>query len=66
MFLKILLTLIALMLAWLVLFRGLPGRRRSGLPDRPRNPFAGKTLEQCPKCGIYLPEGEGCDCPDRR
>ena len=53
--LKILLLALALLVAWLVLFRP---RRKA-----PRKPPAPPTaLEACPRCGVYRAEGGQCAC----
>ncbi len=57
---KLALLALALLVAWMVLFR--PGRSVSGPKRKPPPPQA---LEPCPRCGVYrLPAG-ACDCDPR-
>ncbi len=47
-------------LVWLLT----PARRkvgRAGSPAQPRVPHA-HDLEKCPRCGIWMPAGDRCDC----
>lgn len=65
MLLKILIALAVFMAIWLTLFRV---SRKIGLepdetPPRPVKPPT--ALVRCPGCGIYLPDGQSCDCRDR-
>ncbi len=58
---KLALLAVALLVAWMVLFR--PRRGVSGPKRKPlRRP---QELEPCPRCGVYrLPAG-ACDCDPR-
>lgn len=65
MFLKILVTLVLMVVAWTAVVRltgPRPPRRR--LRNRSRDKDM-PTATKCAKCGIYLPPGESCHCTDR-
>lgn len=57
---KLALLALALLVAWMVLFR--PGR---GVSGPKRKPPPAQALEPCPRCGVFrLPAG-ACDCDPR-
>jgi hypothetical protein len=66
MFLKILVTVLLVVVAWTAVVRLTGPRlsRRRGRRDigRARDVPA---ATRCPRCGIYLPPGEACQCSDR-
>ena len=64
MFLKILVTVVMVVVAWTAVVR-LTGPRRPRV--RSRNRSAGRNVPaatKCANCGIYLPPGETCHCTD--
>lgn len=68
MFLKILVTLVLLVVAWTVATRltGAARPRRAHKPaHRAPQHVSAEKLVKCPGCGIYLPASQTCDCRDR-
>ena len=64
MFLKILVTVVLVVVAWTVAVR-LTGPRR---PRKPRGKVGRRDVPavmKCASCGIYLPPGESCTCTNR-
>lgn len=73
MFLKILVTLVLVVVAWTAAVRltgpGRPRRRLRRRPgERPREKPGDRNVpaaQKCAACGIYLPPGETCRCTDK-
>lgn len=64
MFLKILVTLILVVVAWTVAVRLTgPKRPRKRLDKRDRRQDVPAAMK-CANCGIYLPPGQSCRCGD--
>jgi len=58
---KLALLAVALIVAWMVLFR--PRRGVSGPKRKPRVPP--QALEPCPRCGVFRLADGACDCDPR-
>jgi len=52
---------LALIAAWVVLFRA--GRGVAG--PKPKPPKPAQALEPCPSCGVFRLPGGACDCDTR-
>jgi len=65
MFLKILVTVILAVVAWMLVTR-LTGGGRPRRPVRDKRPNKpASDLVKCKACGIYLPADQPCDCSGR-